>query len=227
MKRFIPLLIIIFLMGVFYLSGWHTTLSYENLKSHRVNLQSLVHIHPLLAPIIYIAVYTISTALSIPGAIFLSILGGFLFPQPFSTIYVVIGATLGAILIFLAANTAFGAIMQKRAGPFLQNMQKGFQANAASYLLFLRLVPLFPFWLVNLAPAFFNVTLFTFTWTTLCGITPGAFVFTQAGVGLGAILDAGKTVSIDTIFNREIKIALIALGIFALIPSFIKRFRKL
>jgi uncharacterized membrane protein YdjX (TVP38/TMEM64 family) len=226
MRRFIPIFILAVLMVLAYLAGLHEYLSYESLREHRTALKTLVEAHPLLAPLLYIFVYMASTALSIPGGIFLSIFGGFLFPQPYSAIYVVTGATLGAILIFLAARTAFGEFLKNRAGPLMQKMRAGFHENGASYLLFLRLVPLFPFWLVNLAPAFFGVSLFTFIWTTFFGIIPGAFVFTQAGVGLGAILDTGETLSIDAIFNIQVKIALIALGIFALLPIIIKKFRK-
>ena len=169
---------------------------------------------------------TPSTALSVPGAVFLTLLGGYLFPQPFSTIYVVFSATCGATLIFLAARTALKEILKKKAGPFLQKMEKGFQENAVSYLLFLRFVPLFPFWLVNIAPAFFRVSLITFVWTTLVGIFPGSLVFTLAGGGLEKILENNETFSITTIFNTQIKIALVLLGIIALVPIIWKKFKK-
>lgn len=225
-KRFIPLIVIVLLMAIVYFTGLYEYISYENLKQHRQTFKEFVHARPFIAPLTFMVVYALSTALSIPGGIFLSIFGGFLFPQPFSTIYVVTAATIGAIAIFLAASTALGHYLRNRAGPLINKMRQGFQEDAAGYLLFLRLVPIFPFWLVNLAPAFFGVTLFTFAWTTFVGIIPGAFVFTQAGVGLGAILDAGDELTIDAIFNNQVKIALIALGIFALLPTIIKKFRK-
>ncbi|MBA3815833.1 MAG: VTT domain-containing protein, partial [Parachlamydiaceae bacterium] len=100
------------------------------------------------------------------------------------------------------------------------------QENAASYLLFLRFVPLFPFWLVNIAPAFFGVSLLTFVWTTLVGIFPGTLVFTLAGAGLEKILENNEPFSLSTIFNTQIKMALILLGITALVPIALKRFRK-
>ena len=225
-KKFIPLIIILGLMGLAYFTGLGEYLSFESLKEHRSRLKDLVNEYPSTAPILYMIVYAISTALSIPGGLFLSIFGGFLFPQPYSTIYVVTGATIGAICIFLAASTALGGVMREKAGGMLDKMRAGFQENGWSYLLFLRLVPIFPFWLVNIAPAFFGVSLQTFAWTTFVGIIPGAFVFTQAGTGLGAILDAGNELSIDAIFNNDIKIALVALGIFALLPVVIKKFRK-
>ena len=166
------------------------------------------------------------TALSLPGGALLSIIGGFLFGVPLSTIYVVVGATIGATIIFLAARTAIGDLLKRKAGPFLSKMDTGFQKNTASYLLFLRLIPLVPFWLVNIAPAFFNVKTRTYLWTTFVGIIPGAYVFTQAGNGLGAIFDSGKEFSIETVFNIEVKIALVVLALFALIPIFVKRLRR-
>lgn len=226
MRRFVPILLIMVLMAVVYFSGAHRYISFEKLRQNHAALQWMVAHYPTLAPLIFIAVYVLSTALSIPGGALLSIFGGFLFPQPFSTFYVVVGATLGATIVFLAAQTSLHNILMDKAGPLVQKMQRGFEEDAVSYLLFLRLIPLFPFWLVNIAPAFFGVNLITFVWTTCLGIIPGAFVLTQAGVGLGAILDAGGELTIETVFNTQVKIALIALGIFALLPACIKKFMK-
>jgi uncharacterized membrane protein YdjX (TVP38/TMEM64 family) len=218
-------------MLVVYLTGAYHHLSFEALKENRQLLMSIVSAHPYLAPVVFILVYIISTALSIPGGIYLSIAGGFLFPQPYCTLYVVIGGTLGAIAIFLASKTALGGYLKEKlkeqvGHSLLQRMGKKFHEEAAHYLLFLRIVPIFPFWMVNLAPAFFEVSLFTFAWTTFVGIIPGSFVFTQAGVGLGKIFDMGETLSLKMIFNTQVKIALIALGIFVLLPLIIKKFRK-
>lgn len=225
-KRYIPLALLLLFMVLAYASGLSDSLTYESLKNHRESLLDFVSKYPVLSPLIFMSIYALSTALSIPGGIVLSIFGGFLFPQPWSTLYVVIAATTGAVLIFLAAKTALRDLLKRQVKGRLQKMQKGFEEDAAYYLLFLRLVPLFPFWLVNLAPAFFGVRLFTFAWTTFLGIIPGAFVFTQAGTGLGAILDAGNTLSIDNIFNIQIQIALGALGLFVLLPAIVKKIRK-
>ncbi|MGA8164392.1 MAG: TVP38/TMEM64 family protein [Waddliaceae bacterium] len=224
--RFLPLMIIVVLMVLAYALGLQNYFTYDTLRQYRLSLLDLVSEHPFLSPILFMAVYMASTALSIPGGTILSIFGGFLFPQPLSTLYVVIAATLGAMTIFLAAGTAFGEMMAQKAGPRIDKMRAGFQENAANYLLFLRLVPLFPFWLVNVAPAFFGVRLWTFAWTTFLGIIPGAFVYTQAGVGLGAILDSGEPLSLDTIFNVQVKIALAALALFALLPVIVKTLKK-
>lgn len=224
--RLLPLLIIVVVVILIYSMGITDLLSYDELKRNRQILLSWVEAHSWTAPLAYIGIYVIAVALSLPvGAIF-AIVGGFLFGQPGSTAFALIGATLGAICIFLAARTAFGATLRARAGPRLKKMEKGFNENAASYLLFLRLTPLVPFWLVNIAPAFFSVKLFTFVWTTFVGTLPRAFVFTQAGVGLGAILDKGEAFSITTVFNIQVQIALFALALFALIPLIVKLLRK-
>ena len=227
MKRWIPLILIIFFMIIAYTTGAANAISFENLKEHRETLVNYVKKHQATAPFTYIAIYSISIALSLPVGAFLSILGGFLFPQPFATLYALIGATTGATCIFFSAKTAFGNLLQNHSGKVLKKMESGFQENQASYLLFLRLVPIFPFWLVNLAPALFNVPIFTYIWTTFVGIAPGAFVFTQAGTGLAAILDADQELTLDLIFNTQIKIALCAFGVFSLIPVGIKKIKKM
>lgn len=224
--KYLPILIIFLGMASIYFSGVYHYLSLDYLRMYHKSLKIFVEMYPIAVPITFCLVYIISTALSIPGAVFLTLLGGYLFPQPFSTIYVIFSATCGATLIFLAARTALKEIFKKKAGPFLQKMEKGFQENAVSYLLFLRFVPLFPFWLVNIAPAFFEVSLITFIWTTLVGIFPGTLVFTLAGGGLEKILENNEAFSISTIFNSQIKIALVLLGITALVPVIWKNFKK-
>jgi len=229
-KKWIPILIIIAFMAAAYFSGVTDYLTFDNLKAHREKLLTLINAHPLVSPLLFMLLYIVTVALSLPGGTILTLIGGFLFGIPLSTVYVVIAATIGASLIFLAARTALGDILKRKAGPFLSKMEKGFQKNAASYLLFLRFIPIFPFWLVNLAPAFFQVGLWTYVWTTLLGIIPGSYVYTQAGSGLGAIFDTGESLSLDSIFNPQIKIALVVLAVFVLIPIFVKpliqKFRK-
>ncbi len=225
-KRFIPIMLIIATMLVVRVSGFSEYFTFENLKDNRQLLLDFVIQRPIQAVMVFIVIYAISTSLSLPLGALLSICGGFLFPQPLSTLYVVIGATIGAVGIFLAAKSALGSSLRERAGPWLAKMEEGFHENATSYMLFLRLVPAFPFWLVNLAPALLGVPLLVYTWTTFVGIIPGAFVFTQAGAGLSAIFDSGESFSFASVFNLKIKIALVALGLFALLPIVYKRWKK-
>lgn len=224
MKRYIPLLALLALMGL----AWYfrPDLSFEDLKEQRHELLAFGRKHPIASPMIFMAVYILSTAFSIPAGSFLSVAAGFLFGQPLAMLLVLFGATLGASIIFLAAKTALGKTLKENAGPKINKMREGFSQDAANYMLFLRLAPIFPFWLVNLAPAFFGVGFFTFFWTTFLGIIPGVFVFTQAGVGLGAIFDQNQNFSLEAIFNFQVKVALIALGFFAILPVIVKRWRQ-
>lgn len=225
-KRFLPLILILLGMAVTYFSGLYRYLSFDCLKIYHQALRTSISAHPIAVPVLYVLIYIILTALSVPGAIFLTLLGGYLFPQPLSTIYVIFSATCGATLIFLVACTVLGDFLKAKAGPFLKKMEKGFQENAVSYMLFLRFVPLFPFWIVNIAPAFFGVRLKTFVWTTLIGITPGSVIFTLAGGGLEKVFESNQSFSIHTIFNTQLKIALTLLGVFALIPILLKKMKK-
>lgn len=221
-KKWIPLFIIIVLMGIAYFSGIPEYLMFDHLKTHRENLLASIEAHPILSSILFMLLYISIVTLSLPGGAILSVVGGFLFGTLVGVILVVVSASIGATLIFLAAKTALGDVLKHKAQPFLQKMERGFKKNAANYLLFLRFIPVFPFWLVNIAPAFFQVRLWTYVWTTCIGIIPGSYIYTQAGTGLGAIFDTGEAFTVGAIFNIQMRIALIVLGVFALIPIFVK-----
>ncbi|MGM0439506.1 MAG: TVP38/TMEM64 family protein [Chlamydiota bacterium] len=225
-RRFIPIAIIITLMAAVYVSGLDNFLKIETIKDYRHEILTYVDQHPYAAPLTFIIIYIIVVALSIPGAIFLTLSAGFIFEQPFSTIYAVIGSTIGAVAIFMATRSALGDSLKKRAGPKLKKMKNGFNDDAISYLLFLRMIPIFPFWLINIAPAVFDVSLKVFFWTTFLGVIPGTFVFTQTGTGIGAILESEEPLSVQALFNTDVKIALAALGVFILVPTFIKKYIK-
>jgi len=153
-------------------------------------------------------------------------LGGYLFSPILGTVYVVIGATVGASLIFLAARYALSNFFRKKAGSFIEKLQKGFQENSINYLLFLRLVPLFPFWALNISLAFLNVSLLNYVWTCFVGIIPGTFMYASAGSGLGEILAMGEKVNLSAIFNWKLRITLIGIAVLVLIPVFYKKIRK-
>lgn len=224
--KYLPILLIVILMAVLYFSGFYKALDFETLKYHHNELTEFVNNNRIQTSFMFIGAYIAVAALSIPGGLILSLLGGFLFPQPLCTLYVVFGATIGATLLFLAAKTALKGHLEKKARPFFDKMRSGFNKNAANYLLFLRFIPFFPFWVVNLAPAFFKVRTWTFVWTTFVGIIPGTVVSTQAGRGLNAIFESGEEFSLASIFNNEMKIALILLGVFSLTPIIIKKWKE-
>lgn len=225
-KRYLLLIVIIALMIAAYSTGITHLLSFQTLKAHHHNLQAFVNHHFVASLFFFTLIYFVATSLSLPGAAILTICGGLLIPVPWSTICVIIGATAGAIVIFIAAKTALGDILKTRSLKILKKMEKGFQENAVFYLLFLRLVPLFPFWVVNLAPAFFGVQLKHYVWTTFIGIIPGCYIYTQAGAGLADIFNSGETFTIENVLNQKMRIALILLAAFTLIPIIYRRIKR-
>lgn len=223
-KRLLPLAVLALAIGAVFASGLHNYLTFDALKEHREALLGFVAANPMLAPLAFIVIYALATALSVPGGIILTIAGGFMFGTWLGGLYVVIGATIGASAIFLIAKSALGNTLRDKAGPWLNKMEAGFKENALSYLLVLRLIPLFPFWLVNLVPAFLGVALGTYVIGTFVGIIPGSFVFASVGNGLGAVFDAGKTPDLSIIFDPAILGPILALSLLALLPVFYKRF---
>jgi uncharacterized membrane protein YdjX (TVP38/TMEM64 family) len=201
-------------------------LSFAALAEHRTWLAARVAELGLVAALLFMIVYALCTAFSLPTGLLLSTVGGFLFGTWAGGLLNVIGATLGATAVFLVARTALGDALRARAGPWLRKLEAGFRENALSYMLVLRLVPLFPFWLVNLAPAFLGVRTFTYVLGTFVGIIPGALVFASVGTGLGAILERGETPDASIILQPDILLPIAGLALLALLPVVLKRFRR-
>jgi len=224
-RRLLPLAFIGAGILAFFLSGLDQYLSFSALKDHRVTLLEATQARPILSGVAFVLIYATATALSLPIASALTILSGFLFGAVLGGGYAVIGATIGASILFLAARSAIGGSLRAKAGPWLVRLQDGFQRDSFSYLLFLRLVPAFPFVIVNLVPALLGVRLTPFVAATLIGIIPGSFVYAFAGVGLGSVLDRGEAFSLTGILTPEMTLALAALGVLALIPVFLRRWK--
>ncbi len=220
-----PLAVIAAALIAFFAFGLDDYVGFAALREHRQSLIGFVAANGVWAAVLFISLYAVATTVSLPGGAILTIAGGFLFGLLSGTIYVIVGATLGATGLFLAARTALGDPLRARAGPSLQRMEQGFGENALSYLLFLRLIPVFPFWLVNLVPAFLGVPLRTYVIGTAIGIIPGCFVYASVGNGLGAVFDAGETPDLGIIFRPEIIIPIVGLAVLALIPIAYKRFK--
>jgi uncharacterized membrane protein YdjX (TVP38/TMEM64 family) len=223
MRRFGPIALMVLALVLFFVFGLDRYLSFEQLREHRGTLAGFVAENGVLAALAFIAVYALATAISLPGGAVLTLSAGFLFGIVAGTVYAVIGATVGATGVFLAARTALGDSLRRRAGPAVRRMEQGFRDHALSYLLFLRLVPLFPFWLVNLVPAVLGVPLRTYVIGTFLGIIPGGFVYASVGNGLGAIFDAGRTPDLSIIFDPEILLPILGLALLALVPVIYKR----
>ena len=204
------------LVILLHVSGLGQLLSFEALGRHRAWLTGWVGANPVLAGLVYVGAYAGAVALSIPGAVVLTLAGGFLFGALAGTLLTVTGATIGAVLVFLLARAVLGPGVLDRFGETAQRLAAGIRRNAWSYLLVLRLVPLFPFVLVNLVPAFAGVALPVYAATTFIGILPGTAVFSLAGAGLGAVLEAGQSPDLRSILTPEIIAALLGLAALSL-----------
>jgi len=245
-KRLWPLLLLLAVGGFIIAMGWHRYLTLEHLAGNRETLRVLIQGHLLLALVAFVALYAMAVALSLPGGAVLTIAGGFLFGWVLGGVASVIGATLGAIVVFVIAKTALSDVLAARAGPWLSRFRDGFHQDAFSYLLFLRLVPIFPFWLVNLAPGLLGVSFTTYVVTTFLGIIPGTFAFALAGNGLDSVIEAQQSahqsclakvgegaqescpqgLDPSALLTPELIAGLVALGLVSLIPVAVKWFRR-
>lgn len=225
--RLWPLIAILVLAVLFFASGAHRYLSFDALKENYAELEAFVAAHYYTALVLFMLAYVGLAALSLPGASILSMLGGFLFGAFAGTMAVVVSATIGATVIFLAARTAFREFFRARAKGFIKKMEAGFSENAFSYLLVLRLIPLFPFFVVNIAPAFTQIRTRTFTTATLIGIIPGAFAYVSAGNGLGAVLARDGDIKFSgLLLQPEILTPIVALSLLALLPVIYRALRS-
>jgi uncharacterized membrane protein YdjX (TVP38/TMEM64 family) len=200
-------------------------LSFEALAANRERLLEWRDANYALAAASYVGVYVLATAFSIPGAVWLSLAGAFMFGAIPNILLVAPAATLGASIIFLAAKTGLGDAMRARAGPFMRKVEAGLRENEVSYLLLIRLAPVVPFWAANLAPAFFGVRLRTFAWTTFVGIIPGGLVYSYVGAGLGEVFARGEAPDLGVIFEPQILAPILGLAALAALPILIKLIR--
>ena len=221
-RRLVPLAIVATLVIAAYATGWHRELSLENLVHHRATLDGFIAAHKPVAVLAYIGLYITVAALSIPAGAWLTITGGFLFGALVGALSAIVGATLGATALFLIAQSAVGEHIARRAGPLVGRFAAGFRADAFNYLLVLRLVPIFPFWLVNLVPALVGVRLQTFVLATFLGIIPGTFVYASLGNGLGSLVEEPD---LAIVFRPSVLVPIIGLAVLALIPVGYKRWR--
>ena len=213
----------LFVSGItaFFIFGGDEYLSLNALRDNRDALLNYTHDHYTRALLLALLIYAVSTAMSFPGATVLSLAVGFLFGRWTGTAIILIAATLGATAAFLAARYLFAETMRKKLnGGLAAKLINGFSNDAFHYLLFLRLVPVFPFWLVNLAPAFTPIKVRTYILGTAIGILPGCFIFANLGQSLGRIESLQQLLSFETL------LAFGLLGFFALAPVIIKKLRK-
>ncbi len=241
LRRLVPLVAVVAVSAGVIAMGWHRQLSFETLARHHEALRDFIAMHEVSAVAGYVALYIAAAALSVPVGFYLTVIGGILFGAVLGGAAAMVGATIGAICIFLIAKSALGEHLVRRAGPLAEKLATGFRADAFSYLLFLRLVPIFPFWLINLAAALLGVPLATFAAATALGIIPATFVFAFVGAGLDSVIvaqqdayrsclaagrpDCRLAFHMNAALTPELLAALAALGVLALVPVVVKRLR--
>jgi uncharacterized membrane protein YdjX (TVP38/TMEM64 family) len=246
LRRLWPLLLLVAIGGFVFAMGWHRYLTLEHLANHRYVLRSYIDSNYALSLACFVALYAVTIALSLPGGAVLTIAGGFLFGWLVGGLSSVIGATAGATVVYLIAKSTLRDVLVTRAGPRLARFAGGFREDAFSYLLFLRLVPVFPFWLVNLAPGLLGVPFMTYVLTTFLGIIPGTFAFSLAGAGLDSVIEAQQAayqsclakageggqesctfgLEPSALLTPELIAGLVALGLVSLIPVAVKWLRR-
>jgi uncharacterized membrane protein YdjX (TVP38/TMEM64 family) len=220
-KRWAPIIIVLAILTGGYFAGLNEYFSLEFITANRDKLMMRVEDNYILSLVAYFFIYTIAVAVSFPGASLITVISGFLFGWFAGGLTTVFAATLGASIIFLAARTSFGDILQKKAGKRMTKLSKGFQRDAFSYLFTLRLAPIFPFWLINLAPALFGMKLMPYVIATFFGIIPGTFAYAYLGQGLGSTIRGDGSFVTPTLVA-----ALAVLALVSLIPIVIKRLKK-
>lgn len=204
-------------VGAFFWFDLDAWLTLETVKANRDRLLAFTDEHRAAAVAGFIVTYGLVAGLSLPGAAILTLVGGFLFGSLFGTVFVNVGATAGATLAFLTARYLLREWVEQRFGQKLGPIQEGFAENAFSYLVTLRLVPLFPFFVVNLVSGLTRVRLGTYVLATSVGIIPGSFVYAYAGRQLGTIN------SLSEIASPGVILAFALLGLLALAPIFYRR----
>jgi uncharacterized membrane protein YdjX (TVP38/TMEM64 family) len=240
--RWLPLALILGLMVLVYATGVHRQVTLQNIAENLTSLRDFIDHNRVQAVLIYAGIYTLAVALSFPAASVLTVIGGLLFGWVTGAIATVFAATTGATIIFLAAKTSFEKVMTRKSGPLLTKIRKGFTDNAFSYLLFLRFVPVFPFWLVNLASALARISIKTFVLATFIGVIPLTAVYSFVGASLNGVIEvrraayetclakAGSTpctfdLSLSDALTPKLILAIAALGLAALVPVIVKKYR--
>lgn len=210
----------VILVALFFYFDLKSYLTLAALKEHRQQLLEYYAVHKLIMVAGFMAVYIVQTALSLPGAAILSLAAGAIFGSIMGTIYANIAATIGATLAFLVTRYLLRDVVLNKFGSKLEGMNRELEERGFSYLLFLRLVPVFPFFLINLAAGLTRLPLRTFFFGTMLGIIPGGFVYVNAGASL-ATID-----SLSGIASPRVLGSFALLGLFALVPVLYSKFKK-
>lgn len=223
LRRLLPVAILLLGLVLFFAFGLERHLSFETLSRNHAELAQWVAANGVLAALAFVAAYATVAAFSLPVSALVTALSGFLFGIWLGAFLSIIGATLGAMALFTVARSAFYDLFHARAGTALQRLEAGFRRDSFSYLLFLRLVPLFPFWLVNIVAALLGMKFGAFVLATVIGIIPGSIVFASIGAGFGTLFESGQMPDLGVIFQARLLLPLLGLGALSLVPILYRR----
>ena len=226
LRRYGLLVLIAALLVAAYAAGLHRYLSFDTLAAQRDALRGFVAERPILTLAAFLALYVAAAAAAIPGVLWLTILGGFLFGALGGGLAAVSAATAGAFILFLATRSAAGGKLRSKAGGFIDKLEKGFSENAFNYLLTLRLLPVAPFFMVNIAAGLLGVKARDFLIASFLGMIPGALVYASIGAGLDAAFAQGKAPDLSIVTKPEIILPLLGLAALSLAPVVWKALRK-
>lgn len=226
LRRFGPLAVVAILCAAAFASGLVEHISLEELRRRGTELQAFAHEKPLLCATIYLAIYIGSVAISLPGALILSLTGGFLFGPFGGGLAAVTGATGGSTITFLVFRTAFGDALRLKSGAFVSRIAEGFKGDAFNYLLTLRLIPAFPLLAVNVAAGVMNVRVRTFLPASVLGMIPSSFVYAGIGAGLGHVFARGGPVTVESLLSPRIYLPIIGMGVLAFLPPLWRHWRN-
>lgn len=225
-RRLLPILGLGAGLLAFFWLGLDRYLSVQALKENNELLSQLREKNYLISVLSFVGLYGVLISISVPVGVWMTLAGGFMFGTLAGGLFSLTGATLGAVVVFLIARYSLVDMLKIKFGPVIIKMEAGFSENQLSYMLVLRLVPLFPFWLVNLVPALLNVSPYTYIVGTFFGMIPGALVYASVGNGLGIVFDSGTEPDIEVIFSPHIFLPLIGLAVLALVPVIYKKKRE-
>lgn len=225
-RRYGLLIALVLLVVIALASGATRHISLGELKERRAELTAFVQAHWIASLAVYGVIYTIVVALSLPLALVMTLSGGFLFGPVPGGLAALTSATLGSTISFLACRTAFGDVVTRRAGPAISKLAEGFRKDAFSYLFTLRIIPVAPLLLINVAAGLAEVSTQTFVTASFIGMAPGSFVYAFLGSGLGAVFERGDQPDLHIITEPRILLPLIGLALLALAPTVWRRLRR-
>jgi uncharacterized membrane protein YdjX (TVP38/TMEM64 family) len=218
LRRFWPLGLLIVAIVAAWASGLPQQITWASLARNEASLGAWVASHPVVAPAVYVAIYAVTVALSLPESAVLTVAGGLLFGTLPGGLLAVLGSTMGALALFIAVRYHLADAIAARGGRFLERLRAGLEHDGFSYLLAIRIIPAFPFWLVNLAAPLSGMRLVPYAAATLIGILPATFIYASIGRGIGAVLAMGGKPDLGVIFQPQILGPLIGLGVLSLLP---------